>query len=98
MVATGLATRAPAADMSVPAASRTSAAPAEFSWAGSHLGVNLGGTWNGFDLQALSLGSGSFLPATSQSTVIGGFQSGYNWQFGHVVLGFEGDTQFNGQN
>jgi outer membrane immunogenic protein len=71
--------------------------PYEFSWAGSHVGVNLGGTWNGLDLQASSLGSGSFLSSSSDDAVIGGFQSGYNWQFGHMVLGIEGDTQFTGQ-
>jgi outer membrane immunogenic protein len=98
MVAVSLTAPALAADLSESPAQRAPIVPySEYSWAGGHLGVNLGGAWNGFDLQASSLGSGSALSSPSGSGVIGGFQSGYNWQFGHVVLGFEGDTQFTGQ-
>jgi outer membrane immunogenic protein len=98
MVVVSLTAPALAADLSAaPVRQAPVVVPNEFSWAGSHIGVNLGGAWNGLDLQAASLGSGSFLPASSQGAAIGGFQSGYNWQFGHVVLGFEGDTQFSGQ-
>jgi outer membrane immunogenic protein len=98
MIALSLTAPALAADLSVSPARRAPVVPHEFSWAGSHVGVNLGGAWNGLDMQASSLGSGSFLPApSSDGAVTGGFQSGYNWQFGHMVLGFEGDTQFTRQ-
>jgi outer membrane immunogenic protein len=97
MVAASLAAPALAADLSAPPARRAPGVPYEFNWAGSHVGVNLGGAWNGFDLQASSLGRGSPLSSPSNGAVIGGFQSGYNWQFGHMVLGLEGDTQFTRQ-
>jgi outer membrane immunogenic protein len=97
MVVASLAAPALATDLSVPPSRRAPVVPHEFSWAGSHVGVNLGGAWNGLDLQASSLGSASSLSSPSNGAVIGGFQSGYNWQFGHVVLGFEGDTEFTGQ-
>jgi outer membrane immunogenic protein len=97
LVAASFAAPAPAADLSAPALRRTPAVPYEFSWAGSHVGVNLGGAWNGLDLRASSLGSGSLLSSSPAGALIGGFQSGYNWQFDHLVLGFEGDTQFTGQ-
>jgi outer membrane immunogenic protein len=97
MVAASLTAPALAADLSAAPSRPAPAVPYAFSWAGSYLGVNLGGAWSSLDLQATSLGSGSFLPAGRQGAVIGGFQSGHNWQFGQLVLGFEGDTQFTGQ-
>jgi outer membrane immunogenic protein len=96
MVAASLTAPAAGADLSAAPARPAPAVPYAFSWAGSYLGVNLGGAWSSLDLQATSLGSRSSLSSSSNGAVIGGFQSGRNWQFGQLVLGFEGDTQFTG--
>jgi outer membrane immunogenic protein len=74
--------------------------PAAFSWTGTYVGVNLGGAWGTFDFDPSTTnnltGVGSAIPRTSidKSAVIGGFQTGYNWQIGNVVLGVEQDLQF----
>jgi outer membrane immunogenic protein len=97
MVAASFAAPALAADLPVPPSRRTPAVPSEFSWAGSHVGVNLGDTRGAVGLQASSAGAASPLSASSDGALIGGFQSGYNWQFEHLVFGLEGDTQFTRQ-
>jgi outer membrane immunogenic protein len=53
------------------------AAPS-YSWAGLYAGVNLGGAWTA---------------RGAHTTVIGGGQLGYNWQFGSLVVGAETDIQ-----
>src|SRR3974390_3241443 len=60
MVAASLTGPALAADLSAAPSRPAPAVPYAFSWAGSYLGVNLGGAWSSLDLQATSLGSGSF--------------------------------------
>jgi outer membrane immunogenic protein len=75
---------ASAADLSLPPA----AAPAAFSWTGLYLGLNAGYmSANIADNVSGGGGSGS----TSVPGGIGGFQVGYNYQTGPVVLGFEAD-------
>jgi outer membrane immunogenic protein len=59
-----------------------------FTWTGFYVGINGGGGWgssqwdavNSFDL------SGGLIGATV----------GYNWQFGQVVVGAEGDIDWSG--
>jgi outer membrane immunogenic protein len=56
--------------------------PYVYSWAGAYVGANFGYQWG-----TLS-NSG-----TSPSGVAGGFQGGYNWQLGQLVVGGEADFQ-----
>ena len=59
--------------------------PLVYSWVGPYIGANLGYGW----------GDITHNP-TSPSGVLGGIQSGYNWQTGAWVFGLEGDVQING--
>ncbi len=81
-------------------------APAMFSWAGFYLGVNGGGAWNDragrsycIDSNGLFMGpTCQVLPAGETGAPkaqgwFGGAQAGYNWQFGSIVAGLEGDLQ-----
>jgi outer membrane immunogenic protein len=54
-------------------------------WAGLYLGINGGGGWGHANLNQ-SIGS-----TTLTGGLIGG-HAGYNWQFGSVVVGVEGDA------
>lgn len=69
-----------------------------FSWSGFYLGVNGGSGWGTSSSSAnfSLLGTAFNLPLYSQSTSgwLGGFQAGYNWQTGNIVLGLEGDYDF----
>ena len=78
-------TAAGAADLyrgSPPYASAAPPMPYTYSWMGPYLGANIGYRWG-----ALS-NSGA-----EPNDVAGGFQGGYNWQFGQFVLGAEADLQ-----
>ena len=76
--------------------------PQVFSWTGTYVGANLGGVWGTFDFNPATMNNLTgvvTVPAQvsqSNSSVIGGFQAGYNWQVGQWVLGFEQDFQFTG--
>src|SRR5580704_4455428 len=101
--AAAIAAPAMAADLpaAMPVKSRPSYVPA-YSWTGAYIGGNVGGTWGTFDFSptatdnVLGTISGAFSNSVSNSSVIGGFQSGYNWQVGNIVLGIEQDLQFTG--
>jgi outer membrane immunogenic protein len=94
-----------AADMAVKAPP-VYAAPAATSWTGFYFGVNGGAAWGNDSaaidsVSGLGLGGGgaSFsLPVESQgmSGWLGGVQVGYNWQYGPLLFGVEGD--FDGAN
>ncbi|HLH98646.1 MAG TPA: outer membrane beta-barrel protein [Xanthobacteraceae bacterium] len=97
--------RALAADMGVPYKAPPSYAPsytAPFSWTGAYVGANLGGIWGTFDVNPATtdnLTGAVGLPGSASinnSSLIGGFQAGYNWQIGMWVLGLEQDYQFTG--
>ena len=75
--------------------------PPVYSWTGLYWGVNIGYSWGEAKNEAtLQLAPGVFGTASSSRKVdgvIGGFQSGYNYQFGTWVLGLETDFQASGQ-
>ena len=101
VLATILAGPALAADLGYPTKAPPRYAPA-FSWTGTYVGANVGGTWSTFHMDPFSTNNLSGVvgvaPGTdlSDSSLIGGFQAGYNWQVGQWVLGLEQDYPFTG--
>ena len=72
--------------------------PPLYSWSGLYLGVNIGYSWGEAKYDAVLTGVGTASRAEKMDGVIGGFQSGYNYQIGGAwVLGFETDIQLSGQ-
>jgi hypothetical protein len=71
------------------------AAPVMPSWAGFYIGGEVGSMWTRDRLTE----STAFVPpltgnATTNSTsATGGIYAGYNWQFGHLVVGPEADIE-----
>ncbi len=59
------------------------AAPPTYSWSGAYLGATLGYQWG-------ELSNTGAAP----HGVTGGFEGGYNWQYGMFVVGGETDLQF----
>ena len=72
-----------------------------YSWNGLYWGVNIGYSWgeskNDVTLQVAPGVFGTASASREVNGVIGGFQSGYNYQFGQWVWGFETDFQASGQ-
>lgn len=102
-LAAAIAGPAMAADL--PAAMPTKSLPAyvpAYSWTGFYVGGNIGGAWGQFDYgpsavdNVLGTVSAPIGPSVTNSSVVGGIQSGYNWEIGNLVLGFESDIQFTG--
>ena len=61
------------------------AAPS-YNWSGFYVGANFGGAWtNG----SLNIPGNNLYGGTTE--FIGGFQGGYNFQAGHLLLGVEGE-------
>src|SRR5262245_27620789 len=72
-----------------------------FSWNGVYFGLNLGGHWGsdristtteaggGFGLAGAAAIDGVTSGTMNTTGVMGGFQAGYNWQFGPAVVGIE---------
>lgn len=88
-----------AADLSPMLTKAPAYAPA-WTWTGGYFGVNLGGGWaKAGDTETATFPGGSFALSASETLtgVVGGFQMGYNWQLGNVVLGVEGDADGSGQ-
>src|SRR4249920_2204722 len=75
--------------------------PPVYSWNGLYWGVNIGYSWgqskNDLTLQVAPGVFGTASASRDVNGVIGGFQSGYNYQFGQWVWGFESDLQVSGQ-
>ena len=103
--AAALGAHASAADLGRSYKAPPSYAPsyaAPFSWTGTYVGANVGWTWGTFDLNPAAtdnLSGAVSLPGAvsiNNSSLIGGFQAGYNWQVGMWVLGLEQDYQFTG--
>ena len=94
VLAVAAATPALAADLPPAVRARAPAAyappvAAGFSWTGIYIGGNVGAGWNDgsiSDTRGLFNASGN-----NDATFVGGAQVGGNYQFGHVVVGVEGD-------
>ncbi|HET7256597.1 MAG TPA: porin family protein, partial [Xanthobacteraceae bacterium] len=70
--------------------------PPMYSWTGLYWGVNVGYSWGRDKNQWNLVGFGTVSESQKMDGVIGGFQSGYNYQFGQWVLGLETDIQASG--
>ena len=97
LIGSALAPATFAADMAAPAA--PAVAPTTNYWSGMYIGGVLGGGWETTDTNS---GIGTlFIPGpavppqmfqtTSGSGFIGGIEGGSNYQFGKLVVGWEGD-------
>jgi outer membrane immunogenic protein len=67
-----------------------------WNWTGFYIGGNVGGVWQRDDgdsnfTNPIAPFNNPQSNSISDSSVIGGFQIGYNWQFSNWVLGLEGD-------
>ena len=71
--------------------------PPMYSWTGLYWGVNVGYSWGRDKNEWNLIGFGTVSELQKMDGVIGGFQSGYNYQFGQWVLGLETDIQASGQ-
>src|SRR5437868_515719 len=56
--------------------------PPVYSWSGLYLGVNIGYSWGEAKYDAVLTGVGAASRAEKMDGVIGGFQTGYNYQIG----------------
>jgi outer membrane immunogenic protein len=94
------AASAGAADMSVsrPAYAPPPPAPV-YSWTGIYWGGNIGYSWGQSknDGNLINLGGVTVSESQDVDGVIGGVQTGYNYQFGAWVWGLETDIQASGQ-
>jgi opacity protein-like surface antigen len=74
-----------------------------FSWTGFYAGVTAGGAWGSYDPQTSTIGGDSAEQAAAITGIghqkinpIGfatGMETGYNWQNGAFLIGFEADLQ-----
>src|SRR5262245_36142180 len=92
-----------AADLPIGAPAYPAPVSPPFSWNGFYLGLNLGGHWGNDRISTTTDSAGGFRPAgaaavdsaspgtLSTTGLMGGFQAGYNWQFGSAVVGIESD-------
>jgi outer membrane immunogenic protein len=75
---------------------------AYFSWGGLYGGLNVGGGVGNTSFAVTSPGpvAGSSLFTSTSDQIrgfVGGGQAGYNWQFGSLVVGIEGDLEYGHQ-
>ena len=93
----GMSGLASAADMAVKA---VPPAPYVYDWSGIYLGGVIGGAWGTHDLSDPGLGIvGSVLgvpvvQTNNASSFIGGVEVGSRYQFGKLVVGWEGDVSW----
>jgi outer membrane immunogenic protein len=101
----GLATGAMAADLPsrtmAPMAPMISAVPV-FTWTGFYIGAQVGYAWgddeNNFPANALVFNGVTYEPFDSgfggdNDSFLAGVHAGYNYQFGSIVVGIEGDVE-----
>ena len=87
-----------AADLSRPAPVYKQPPPVVvYSWTGPYWGVNVGYSWGKLQNDWTLNGVGTVSESQDVNGVIGGFQSGINWQVGYWVFGMEADIQASGQ-
>ena len=67
------------------------------SWTGFYVGANVGYGFGTAKYDSVRTGVGSISHSDDIDGVIGGVQSGYNYQMGSWVLGLESDIQYSGQ-
>jgi len=94
---------ASAADLKQPIYTKAPPPVPLWSWTGFYLGGNVGYSWGRSDTTVtindvttattLAAGNSKF----NMNGAIGGFQGGYNWQTGRMVLGIETDFDWTGQ-
>jgi len=94
----------------VPAAAQMMPAATGINWGGPYVGLSLGGDWGQLPGKvnvgptaagavpgsAAVAGGTQHLNGSTDGTVTGGGQAGYNWQLNNVVLGVEGDINGGG--
>ena len=73
------------------------APPPVYNWTGLYWGGNIGYSWGEAKRDFTVSGLGTVSGSQDIDGVIGGFQTGYNYQFGTWVWGFETDIQASGQ-
>jgi len=71
--------------------------PPAYTWSGLYLGANIGYGWGSMKYEASLTGVGAISSSRDVNGVIGGVQSGYNYQLGMWVFGYESDIQASGQ-
>src|SRR5262249_39647249 len=84
LIAIGVSIVAHAADLAVKAP-LLPAPPAPYNWSGLYLGAHIGGA---FSSGTANVAGRAWDPGATE--FIGGFQVGYNWQFGNFLVGAEG--------
>ena len=85
LIAMSVSVPAHAADMAVKALP-SPAYTAPYNWSGLYLGANIGGA---FPNATANVAGTIWDPGANE--FIGGFQVGYNWQFGRFLVGVEGN-------
>ncbi|MFJ5368519.1 outer membrane protein [Bosea sp. CER48] len=69
--------------------------PAFYSWTGAYAGVQGGYSW-GSNRVRIGAPTGPYTPTSfriDDDSAFGGAQAGFNYQFGSIVLGVEGDVE-----
>jgi outer membrane protein OmpA-like peptidoglycan-associated protein len=96
--------------MTVPAGAQILPAATNVNWGGPYVGLGIGGAWGQLPGRvsvgstpagaapgsAAVPGSTRHLYGSTNATVTGGGDAGYNWQFDNFVLGVEGDINGGG--
>jgi outer membrane immunogenic protein len=82
-----------AADMPLKAPVKISA----YSWSGFYIGANVGWSFGRADTDWAIAGGAAGSTSQKLDGILGGFQEGYNWQFGNSVFGIEADFQGSAQ-
>ena len=96
--------------MTVPAGAQMLPAATNVNWGGPYVGLGIGGAWGQLPGNAsvgstaagavpgspAVAGSRQHLNGSTDGTVMGGGQAGYNWQLNNFVLGVEGDINGGG--
>ena len=96
--------------MTVPAGAQFLPAATNVNWGGPYVGLGIGGAWGQLpgNVRVGSTAAGAVpgspavpggtrhLNGSTDATVMGGGQAGYNWQLNNFVLGVEGDINGGG--
>ena len=92
VVALSLIATAPALAADMPLKAAPVVAPPVKTWEGFYLGGSLGGAWQ--DPDQWIFGDGRTAQLGNSSSWVGGLHTGYNWQFGWLVIGTETNYRF----